>query len=122
MVGHNQNVTSSDRYLQYRGEEGIHLLFDEKETLIGICQGEPERKIDERGVSDLLDAPGLIKEYRHQGLQRFLTLAVMHWLRKSGSRPITLEYWGDDEDAIDIYRSLGFELVNQQITYHKELE
>jgi len=122
MVGHNQNVTSADRYLSYRGEEGIHLLFDERETLIGVCSGKPQGKTDERGVSDLLDAPGFIKEYRHQGLQRFLTLAVMNWLRASGSHPITLEYWGDDEDAIGIYLDLGFELVNQQITYHKELE
>jgi GNAT superfamily N-acetyltransferase len=121
MVGHNQNVTSADRYLHYHGEEGIHLLFDENETLIGICAGKPQGKTDERGVSDLLDAPGLIKEYRHRGFQRFLVLAVMRWLREKGTRPITLEYWGDNEDAIAIYRDLGFELVNQQITYRKEL-
>jgi mycothiol synthase len=121
MVGHNQNVTSADRYLHYHGEEGIHLLFDENETLIGICAGKPQGKTDERGISDLLDAPGLIKEYRHRGFQRFLTLAVMKWLREKGARPITLEYWGDDEEAIAIYRDLGFELINQRITYRKEL-
>jgi mycothiol synthase len=121
MVGHNQNVTSADRYLHYHGEEGIHLLFDEKETLIGICAGKAEGKTGERGVSDLLDAPGLIKEYRQRGLQHFLVLMVMHWLREKAAHPITLEYWGDDEKAIAIYRGLGFELVNQQITYQKEL-
>ncbi len=46
----------------------------------------------------------------------------MNWLREKGEHPITLEYWGDDEDAIEIYRGLGFELVNQQITYRKELQ
>ena len=122
MVGHNQNVTSAERYMNHYGEEGIYLLFDENKTLIGVCAGKPQGKTDERGVSDLLDAPGLIKEYRHQGLQRFLTLAVMNWLREKGSLPITLEYWGDDEQAIDIYRDLGFVLVNQQVTYHKELQ
>ncbi|RPI47746.1 MAG: GNAT family N-acetyltransferase [Chloroflexi bacterium] len=75
MVGHNQNVTSADRYMNYYGQEGIHLLFDENEALIGICAGKPQGKTDEHGVSGLLDAPGLIKEYRHQGFQRFLTLA-----------------------------------------------
>lgn len=122
MVGHNQNVTSADRYMNYHGEEGIHLLFDENNVVIGICAGKPQGKMDERGVSDLLDAPGLIQEYRHQGLQRFLALAVMNWLREKGRLPITLEYWGDDEKSIDSYRDLGFELVNQQITYHKELQ
>jgi mycothiol synthase len=122
MVGHRQNVTSADRYMNYHGEEGIHLLFDENDIVIGVCAGKPQGKTDGRGVSDLLDAPGLIKEYRHQGLQRFLTLAVMNWLRERGARPITLEYWGDDEKTIEIYRSLGFELSNQQITYHKQME
>ena len=121
MVGHHQNVTSADRYMNYYGQEGIHLLFDEHEALIGICAGNPQGKTDEHGISHLLDAPGLIKEYRHRGFQRFLTLAVMHWLREKGEHPITLEYWGDEEDAIEIYHELGFELVNQQITYRKEI-
>jgi Acetyltransferase (GNAT) family len=122
MVGHNQNVTSADRYLHYHGEEGIHLLFDEQERLIGICAGKPQGKTDERGISDLLDAPGLVKEYRHRGFQHFLTLLAMHWLRERGTRPITLEYWGDDEQAVALYRGLGFELVNEQVAYQRELE
>jgi mycothiol synthase len=121
MVGHNQNVTSADRYLRYHGEEGIHLLFDEQEKLIGVCAGKPQGKTDKRGVSDLLDAPGFIKEYRQRGFQHFLTLAVMHWLRGKGTRPITLEYWGDDEQAVALYRGLGFELVTEQIAYQREL-
>jgi mycothiol synthase len=122
MVGHHQNVTSADRYMNYYGQEGIHLLFNEHEALIGICAGNPQGKTDEHGVSHLLDAPGLIKEYRHRGFQQFLTLAVIHWLRERGEHPITLEYWGDEEDAIEIYQDLGFELVNQQITYRKEIQ
>jgi mycothiol synthase len=122
MVGHHQNVTSAERYIDYYGEEGIHLLYNNDEALIGICAGKPQGKTDERGVSDLLDAPGLIHEHRHRGFQRFLTLAVMHWLRGQGARPITLEYWGDEENTLEIYRDLGFELVNQQITYRKEME
>jgi ribosomal protein S18 acetylase RimI-like enzyme len=108
--------------MNHYGQEGIHLLFDEQDALIGICAGKPEGQTDERGVSHLLDAPGLIKQYRHQSFQRFLALAVMNWLREQGPRPITLEYWGDEEDAIEIYRDLGFELVHQQITYRREIQ
>jgi len=122
MVGHHQNVTSADRYMEYYGSEGIHLLFDPADKLIGICAGNPEGKTDEHGTSDLLDAPGMTKENRDKGFQRFLTLTVMNWLRQKGAHPIALEYWGDDEKTIAIYRTLGFELVNQQITYYKELE
>lgn len=122
MVGHHQNVTSADRYMNYYGEEGIHLLFDENETLIGICAAKPQGKVDKQGVSDLLDAPGLIQAYRQRGFQRFLTLAVINWLREQGTYPIALEYWGDGNDAIEIYKNLGFALVHQQVMYHKELQ
>ncbi len=121
MVGHHQNVTSADRYMKYYGEDGIHLLFDEHDKLIGICAAKPEGKTDARGTSDLLDAPGLIKEVRQRGFQGFLALTVMRWLREKGTRPITLEYWGDGEQAIAIYRGLGFKLVSEQLTYHKKL-
>ncbi len=121
-VGHHQNVASADRYLEYYGEDGIHLLFDDHDKLIGICAAKPEGKTDERGTSDLLDAPGLIKELRHRGYQRFLTLAVMNWLRTKATRPVTLEYWGDDEKAIAIYSGLGFEMISELLTYQKELE
>jgi mycothiol synthase len=121
-VGHHQNVTSADRYMDYYGQDGIHLLFDSHDSLIGVCAAKPEGKTDQRGVSDLLDAPGFVKEVRQRGYQRFLMLAVMNWLREQGTRPITLEYWGDDEKAIAIYRDLGFEMVNEQITYHKVLK
>jgi mycothiol synthase len=120
-VGHHQNVTSADRYVEYYGEDGIHLLFDEQEKVIGICVAKPEGKTDTRGTSDLFDAPGLVKDVRQCGYQGFLALTVMRWLREKGTRPITLEYWGDDENAIAIYRGLGFELVNELLTYHKEL-
>lgn len=122
MVGHHQNVTSADRYMDYYGSEGIHLLFDPADKLTGICAGKPAGQTDARGISDLLDAPGLAKENRRKGFQYFLTLEVMNWLRQQGSRPFTLEYWGDDDRTLDIYRSLGFELAQQQITYQKKLE
>lgn len=120
-VGHHQNVTSADRFLDYYGEGGIHLLFDDHNKLIGVCAAKPEGKTDAGEASDLLDAPGLVKDMRQRGYQRFLMLAVMHWLREKGTRPITLEYWGDDEQALAIYRELGFTLVSELLTYCKEL-
>lgn len=120
MVGHHQNVISADRYINYYGRDGIHLLFAPNDSLIGICAAKPGGKTDERGVSNLLDAPGLTMEYRQQGFQRFLVLVVMHWLHEQDTHPTTLEYWGDNEKAVAIYRKLGFELVNEQLTYQKE--
>jgi ribosomal protein S18 acetylase RimI-like enzyme len=51
-----------------------------------------------------------------------MVLAGIEHLRRKGRRPIVLEFWGDSESALDIYRSLGFEMVNRYVAYHKELE
>jgi ribosomal protein S18 acetylase RimI-like enzyme len=80
-------------------------------------------KHDENGNKvDLLDAPGVIKKYRQQGYQRQLVLSGIEQLRKKEVRPIILEFWGESEQALNIYRSLGFTMLNHYITYHKELE
>jgi len=43
-------------------------------------------------------------------------------LGENGTRPVILEFWGESEYALNIYRELGFEMVNQYNTYHKELK
>jgi mycothiol synthase len=124
---HNDNPTEeerkSPRFLKYYDAEDILLLFDEKNSVFGICSLKSQGKREGNGeLSDLLDGPGIIQEYREQGYQRQLVLAGIRHLRNKGTRPITLEFWGDNENALNIYRSLGFEMVNRYIAYHKELE
>ena len=124
---HNDNPTEeelkSPRFLHYYDANDILLLFDEKDSIFGICSLKSQGKQEANGeLSDLLDGPGVIQEYREGDYQRFLVLAGIQHLRQSGTRPITLEFWGDNENALNIYRSLRFEMVNRYITYHKELE
>jgi len=129
MWGHQHNDNPSEeerkspRFLQYYDVEDILLLFDEKDAIFEICSLKSQGKREGNGeLSDLLDGPGIIQEYREQGYQRPMVLAGIQQLRKRGTRPITLEFWGDNENALNIYRSLGFEMVNRYIAYHKELE
>ncbi|HEX9840039.1 MAG TPA: GNAT family N-acetyltransferase [Anaerolineales bacterium] len=129
MWGHQHNdkrteeEIQSPRFLKYYDADDILLLFDAKNAVSGICSLKSEGKRDENGdKADLLDAPGVIKEYREQGYQRQLVLAGMQHLRKMGTRPIVLEFWGDHENILNIYHSLGFDMLNHYITYHKELE
>jgi mycothiol synthase len=124
---HNDNPTeeerNSPRFLQYYDANDILLLFDEKDSIFGICSVKPQGKPEADGTwSDLLDGPGIIPEHREQGYQRSMVLAGIEHLRKKGTRPITLEFWGDNENALNIYRSLGFEMVHRYIAYHKELQ
>jgi mycothiol synthase len=125
--GHDDNPSEeerkSPRFLQYYDAEDILLLFAEKDAIFGICSLKSQGKREgNRELSDLLDGPGIIQEYREQDYQRPMVLAGIQQLRKRGTRPITLEFWGDNENALSIYRSLGFEMVNRYIAYHKELE
>jgi len=124
---HNDNPTEEERkspnFLHYYDKADILVLFDEKDAIFGMCSLKSQGKREGNGeLSDLLDGPGIIQEYREQGYQRPMVLAGIHHLRQKGTRPITLEFWGDDENALDIYRSLGFEMVNRYIAYHRELE
>lgn len=127
MWGHQHNDDPSEeerkspRFLHYYDAEDILLLFDEQNSIFGICSLKSQGKQEGNGeISDLLDGPGIIPEFREQGYQRSLVLAGIEHLRKKGTRAITLEFWGDNENALNIYRSLGFEMVNLLITYHRE--
>ena len=129
MWGHQRNENrsaqelQSPRFLKNYNADDILLLFDEKGAITGFCSMKAEaRKEADASFADLLDAPGVIKEYRDLGYQRQLVLAGIQHLRQKGTRPITLEFWGDSENALDIYRELGFELTQHYIAYHKELE
>jgi len=113
----------SPRFLQYYDANDILLLFDERDSIFGICSLKSQGKREANGeLSDLLDGPGIVQEYREQDYQRPMVLAGIQHLRKKGIRPITLEFWGDNENTLNIYRSLGFEMVNRYIAYHKELQ
>ena len=123
---HNEQPTEeelrSPNFLKYYAADNILLLFDSQNKVCGICSVKPEGKKDEHGAdTDLLDAPGVIKAHRGRGYQRQLVLAGMKLLRRHDIHPITLEFWGDDESALNIYRELGFEMLNQYVAYHKEI-
>jgi mycothiol synthase len=124
---HNDKPTEEElkypRFLKYYEADDILLLFDKKDSIFGICSLKSQGKKEANGESsDLLDGPGILQQYREQGYQRQMVLAGIQHLRKKGTHPIVLEFWGDNENALNIYRGLGFEAVNQFIAYHKELE
>lgn len=123
---HHENPTEdelqSPSFLKYFDADDILLLFDEKYAVIGICSVKSEGRKDTDGsLVDLLDAPGLIKEYRARGYQRELVLAAIHHLHRKATRPIRLEFWGEGEQILNTYRELDFEMTNHFIAHHKEI-
>jgi len=124
---HRENYTEQERkspnFLKYYDTDDLLLLFDEKNSLSGFCSLKPQGRRDANGqIGDQLDGPGIIGEYRKLGYQRPLVLAGIQHLRKKGIHPIFLEFYGDGEHTLDIYRELGFEMVNHYLAYHKELK
>lgn len=124
---HNDNPTeeeiNSPQFLKYYTAGNILLLFDPENMVCGLCSVKPEGKRESSSLHlDLLDAPGVIQQYRELEYQRPLVLAGIEHLRKSHpKRPIALEFWGDSEAVLNIYRSLGFEMLHHYIAYHKEI-
>lgn len=124
---HRENYTEEERkspnFLKYYEADDLLFLFDEKNLLAGFCSLKPQGKRDRDGqVCHQLDGPGIIQEYRELGYQRQLVVAGVQHLCQKGTYPIVLEFYGDDERTLGIYRELGFELVNHYLAYHKELE
>lgn len=120
---HTEEELRSPRFLNYYHAEDILLLFDPQGAVTGLCSVKSEGKRDASGVQvDLLDAPGVIKRYRQEKLQEQLVLAGIEHLRNKGTRPIILEFWGESEQALAQYRTIGFEMLNHYVTYHKEVE
>jgi mycothiol synthase len=128
MWGHQHNdqrsreEMQSPRFLKFYDPGDILLLFDPANAVSGICSLKSEgRRGHDNAPLDLIDAPGVIKKYRQEGYQHPLVLAGIRHLRERGRHPLTLEFWGEDEGTLEIYRRIGFEMTNRLIAYHKEL-
>lgn len=118
-----QEDSIAARFLKEFGAEGIHLLFDAHNTIAGLCSASSNARTGKDGQpADLLDAPGIIKPYRQAGYQRALALAALGWLRKQADRPVTLEFWGDDEKTLATYAEIGFEPDQKFNAYNRELQ
>jgi GNAT superfamily N-acetyltransferase len=85
--------------------EGIFLLFAPNGNLAGLSYG----RISEGGQRRAVDSPSCTPEYRHLMLEKPLAQVAVNWLRKKfGSCPLALDCWGEAEENINLYRSIGF--------------
>jgi mycothiol synthase len=99
--------------------EGLFLLFAPDGTVAGICHAEMSEHLSAlRGVSTgWIDAPGVAAEYREDVFYRSLLLTAMRWLAPQSPSVIELESWGDAAQTLAAYSTLGFTVVQEQISY-----
>jgi len=70
--------------------------------VVGLCRVWPERR--------LIDAPGVLPEGRSVDAYASLLLSACKVL---GPGPADLDSWGDDEETIEAYEDLGFDVVER---------
>ncbi|HZU69650.1 MAG TPA: GNAT family N-acetyltransferase [Ktedonobacteraceae bacterium] len=104
-------------------QEGIFLLFAPGGTVAGMCRAEMSEHLTSlRGVpTALIDAPGIVPEYRETGLHVPLVLTAVQWLIPQAPARIEMESWGDALSTLASYRGLGFTPMQEAISYRRAL-
>jgi ribosomal protein S18 acetylase RimI-like enzyme len=103
------------------GADGDFILFDAGSAPVGKCRAIHAAADAPAGTPHILDQPGIVPEARDAGLHAPLALTAARWLRTQSPRPIRLESWGDRRETIALYESLGFALVEHEVSYVLEL-
>jgi hypothetical protein len=125
MWGHWENTPGAvtgevvARWLPHWDPNGIFLAFAPDGDMVGICRIDLAQ---EEKAPDVLDAPTIVPEHRDKILQRPLVLAALHWQCSHRPRAVRLESWGDSEQTIGVYRSIGFTVRQHSVAYRYDLE
>jgi len=91
--------------------EAIALLQTSDGTMVGFCvTGEDQHEDPPVGIINLL---GVKREFRGRGLGRWLLIWGIDRLRSVGLNTIELGAEADNEQAVQLYRSVGFEAIEE---------
>lgn len=100
--------------------EHIFLAFAPDGAAVGVCRLRLHGWADNHSGNDILDAPGIVPEYRCQNLHIPLALTAIHWQRAVSphrERDLMLESYGDPAAVITGYEALGFRLHSRFVEY-----
>jgi len=111
------------RWLPRLKQEGIFLLFAPDGAVAGVGRAElSEQLTAQRGVpTGHIDAPGVVPEYRGAGLYLPLLLTIIHWLVRQQPAALELESWGDEPGTLALYRTLGFRVMKEEVSYRRDV-
>lgn len=85
--------------------------FDEQEALVGsvLCYVDPSQGI---GITDDVF---VLPEWRGRGVARWLVAEGLRWFREQNVAQVRLEVRRTNPAAQAVYRSVGFEQVNEEV-------
>ena len=123
--GHNEHVDEEQvaGWLPDMNLDSILMLFGPDGTVAGICQADMNVEWTERsGVpTAYVDAPGVAPEHRAIGLYLPLLLAALARLHSQSPTTIMLESWGDADETLALYESVGFATVRRSVAYQMDV-
>ncbi|MBU7036736.1 MAG: GNAT family N-acetyltransferase [Theionarchaea archaeon] len=90
---------------------------------IGFCAYgvQPPRNGENNTKTGMVRLLGVTKLYRGKGIGRALISHAVKWLSQEGIATIHLNVDAENPQALDLYGSLGFETLREDIVYEKEL-
>jgi ribosomal protein S18 acetylase RimI-like enzyme len=105
-------------WLPHLNQAGILVRLAPDDTLAGTCRAELSApRTTARGApSGLVAAPGIIPKWRDAQLTLPLLLPAIHRLLPQGPTTLERESWGDGPDTLALLRSLGFQVIKEQIS------
>jgi mycothiol synthase len=89
----------------------IAILRTAARDMVGFCTTGADRSVDPPVGS--INLVGVLREYRGRGLGRWLLIWGIERLRSIGIDTIELSVDAENENAVGLYRSVGFEPVEE---------
>lgn len=121
---HRATAEAQQNWIGYFDPMAIFILFGPHDEAIGMVRVQHHTREHVQGGQnrDSVDAPGVIPNYREQGLYRPLLLTGIKWLREHGAvGEIMMDSWGDLPETVAMFQEVGFETMYESVAYRLEL-
>ena len=115
-----------ERFMEFRDVSLDPMTFSlamAGDDIVGVCLSDVSAVYNrENGTSwGWVNVLGVRPPYRRRGLGRFLLADGMRWLLEQGMDTIHIGVYAENEKALDLYRSVGFENANGSYWFEKKL-
>lgn len=128
MWGHGQNErpttaeSAANSFLKYYNPDGVFVAFAPDGSAAGYVSILFNDKEDGDGRPlDVLDAPGVVPQYRPLNLQCPMIEAAVQYQQARSQNPVELQSWGDSPETAALYNTLGFTTTAHFIAYLREV-
>lgn len=104
--------------------EEVEATLDDPRDMLFLVAGETPigfawLRLD--GEAGEIEPIGIVPDYQGQGNGRYLLLQALQTLRKRGAQQVTISAWADNQPAIHLYQSVGFQRTQTRLYLARDL-